>query len=369
MTGWERIKQQLELVFHSEARFHTIPAGEWDEHAEKGAKTERLSRVIDHRIHFFVGKDGSTVFTLSFEEPLLTGSEIRLVEMMLEAYRAANKKSPIAHAGEDERKAGAVRAWLLQRLEEHRLDAEMPEVLAAHFSLHAPQIPFLLYGEYSDQRKATFPELKKLLESFFGTRIMLIPLLDKEWLILGPESLLMAGSEGGKENGDEETPEESLASLCYGLHDMLAAEWVGECHLTAYYPIRPAKSLVSAIVRLREAIALGRKYRVSENIHLPWTLHLEKLLDSTGEKDKAIFLENVLKRTDGLDAETATTLETFISLDCNVSETAKKLFIHRNTLLYRLDKFKQETGLDVRTFRHALLVHIALLLYKVTKRN
>jgi len=56
-------------------------------------------------------------------------------------------------------------------------------------------------------------------------------------------------------------------------------------------------------------------------------------------------------------------------LDCNVSETAKKLYIHRNTLLYRLDKFKQETGLDVRTFNDAVLVKIALLLYKVTKRK
>ena len=68
-------------------------------------------------------------------------------------------------------------------------------------------------------------------------------------------------------------------------------------------------------------------------------------------------------------AETMTTLEQFFQLDCNVSETAKKLYIHRNTLLYRLDKFKQETGLDVRTFNNAVLVKIAMLLYKVTKRK
>ncbi|GJM80639.1 hypothetical protein HMSSN139_31350 [Paenibacillus sp. HMSSN-139] len=55
-------------------------------------------------------------------------------------------------------------------------------------------------------------------------------------------------------------------------------------------------------------------------------------------------------------------------MDCNVSETAKRLYIHRNTLLYRMDKFKQETGLDVRTFNDAVLVKLELLLYKVTKR-
>jgi len=68
------------------------------------------------------------------------------------------------------------------------------------------------------------------------------------------------------------------------------------------------------------------------------------------------------------DEEIRTTLETFFALDCNVSETAKRLYIHRNTLLYRMDKFKQETGLDVRTFNDAVLVKLELLLYKVTKR-
>ncbi|WP_420871911.1 helix-turn-helix domain-containing protein [Cohnella rhizosphaerae] len=56
-------------------------------------------------------------------------------------------------------------------------------------------------------------------------------------------------------------------------------------------------------------------------------------------------------------------------MDCNVSETAKRLFIHRNTLLYRLDKLKQEAGLDVRSFNDAILVRLLMLLYKVTKRK
>jgi DNA-binding PucR family transcriptional regulator len=99
-------------------------------------------------------------------------------------------------------------------------------------------------------------------------------------------------------------------------------------------------------------------------------LRLEKLLHLLPERDRTKFLEQVLKGADHvLDAETQTTLEQFFALDCNVSETAKKLYVHRNTLLYRLDKFKNETGLDVRTFSDAVLVRIALLLYKVTKRK
>ncbi len=58
------------------------------------------------------------------------------------------------------------------------------------------------------------------------------------------------------------------------------------------------------------------------------------------------------------DSETLATLETYFSLDCNVSETAKRLFIHRNTLIYRLDKIKQEIGYDVRSFESAVLVRL-----------
>jgi DNA-binding PucR family transcriptional regulator len=78
----------------------------------------------------------------------------------------------------------------------------------------------------------------------------------------------------------------------------------------------------------------------------------------------------VLKRNNlSPDTEMYLLLEQFFTHDCNVSETAKSLYVHRNTLLYRLDKFKQETGLDVRNFNDAVLVQVALLLYKVTKRR
>ncbi|MNO00327.1 Leucine-rich protein [compost metagenome] len=53
----------------------------------------------------------------------------------------------------------------------------------------------------------------------------------------------------------------------------------------------------------------------------------------------------------------------------NLNDSAAALYIHRNTLLYRLDKIKQETGADVRSFGDAAIVKLAMLLYKVTKRK
>ena len=93
---------------------------------------------------------------------------------------------------------------------------------------------------------------------------------------------------------------------------------------------------------------LGRRFQVGSNLHLPWELELERLLSSIPEGDRNRFVDQALSRSDYyVEPEIFTTLETFFALDCNVSETAKKLYIHRNTLLYRLDKLKHETGLDV----------------------
>jgi sugar diacid utilization regulator len=263
-----------------------------------------------------------------------------------------------------------VRDWFKQQQDLGVSNAEMPDSMISQLSLYTKKIPLLLYGDYSQSRKVSFQELKKLLESFFDAEITLIPLMDKEWLILGSEKLLSMDASDDRDPGEQDSLEDTLAAIGHGLHEMLESEWVGECHLTITYPIMPAKSLYSTILQLRETIMLGRTYHLGSNMHLPWMLQLEKLINLVPEADKTRFLERVLKRLDvALDPETMTTLEHFFLLDCNVSETAKKLYIHRNTLLYRLDKFKQETGLDVRTFNDAVLVKIALLLYKVTKRK
>lgn len=364
MVQWERIAQQLEQALGVDFRQGRLTADEWNRAATGESMPLTHSRIVGGRLHFFLYKDGGHIQTASVDELSLTRSETRLVELTLEAYRGQDKRSVAKSQSEDERKANLLRLWIGQQLEQGITDAELPDSLATNLALYGPKVPFLIYGDYSDQRKVAYHEWRKLLESFFDGEIVLIPLLEKEWLVLGPESLLQEGGEG-----EEESTEDLLASIGHALHEMLATEWVGECRIAVDYPFLPAKSLLAAVVRLREAMTLGRTYHVSENIHMPWKLQLEKLLHPISEEQKEMFLERVLKRVDLLkDTEMLTTLEQFIALDCSVSETAKKLFIHRNTLLYRLDKFKQETGLDVRTFHHAMLVHVALLLYKVTKR-
>ncbi|MFI3251251.1 MAG: helix-turn-helix domain-containing protein [Eubacteriales bacterium] len=75
------------------------------------------------------------------------------------------------------------------------------------------------------------------------------------------------------------------------------------------------------------------------------------------------YLKEVFKKApiDALDQETLTTINKFFENNLNVSETARKLFVHRNTLVYRLDKIKKLTGLDLREFDDALTFEVALM--------
>ena len=77
-----------------------------------------------------------------------------------------------------------------------------------------------------------------------------------------------------------------------------------------------------------------------------------------------IFGENVPTQ---LDEETLNTIDTFLENSLNVSETARQLYVHRNTLLYRLEKLQKATGLDIRVFDDALTLKIALMVVNYMK--
>jgi carbohydrate diacid regulator len=73
------------------------------------------------------------------------------------------------------------------------------------------------------------------------------------------------------------------------------------------------------------------------------------------------------KSPDEFDEETLATIYKFFENSLNVSETSRQLFIHRNTLVYRLDKLQKSTGLDLRVFEDAITFKIALMVVKYMK--
>jgi len=333
---------------------------------------QALSIELGGKVYFrWHQKVGSDVELLTVESDKLTGAERALIEWILQSSQLSNKEGSHKSGSSEEQRANQLGQWIHGKLGGQYTgvqDEELPESIGLKGRLLPSMIPFLLVSEHPQLTHTTYTELYKLLKSYFGGEVYLIPLEEKEWLILCAEELL-ASAEDREEDGSEK-PEEALALFCEGLYELLSNEWLGECHLAISYPMVPAHTLLSTVGLLRETMYLGRAFHVTSNIHLPWMLHMERLINSIPDGVRRQFIDRVLSRSDVfLDPETLTTLEAFFLLDCNVSDTAKKLYIHRNTLLYRLDKIKQETGLDVRTFGDAVLVKLILLLYKVTKRK
>ncbi len=82
-----------------------------------------------------------------------------------------------------------------------------------------------------------------------------------------------------------------------------------------------------------------------------------------------MFIKEIFggKSPDDFDEETLTTINKFFENSLNVSETSRQLYIHRNTLVYRLDKLQKSTGLDLRIFEDAITFKIALMVVKYMK--
>ena len=80
-----------------------------------------------------------------------------------------------------------------------------------------------------------------------------------------------------------------------------------------------------------------------------------------------MFLKEVFKRgsIESLDHETLFTIQRFFENNLNVSETSRKLFVHRNTRLYRLEKIKKITGLYLREFEDAIVFKVALMVKEI----
>ncbi|CAM3011200.1 helix-turn-helix domain-containing protein [Paenibacillus sediminis] len=372
MVEMETLKQKLERILGMTLREKKMSQTKWNSLTTNTDKRHHWSEAQFNRKLYFLWKQlKDSVIALEIDEDKVSESERKLIELLLETYREANE-GLLQSNNEDEWLSKQLGAWLNDQLHQGYTSAVIPDHIGPAHKLHQKMVPFLLICENIQDTVVSYGGLNKLMTSYFGGDIQLILLSEskqrKEWLILTEEHLITGGQED-KEEG-EETEKELLSALCYGMYEVIASEWPGTFHISAAPVMDPISSLLSTVSLLRETAQLGRAFYVTEHIHLPWELQLERLIYSIPPEQRDRFIQEAEEYT-GLyhDKEIIATLDAFFKMDCNVSETAKHLYIHRNTLIYRLDKFKQETGLDVRSFKDAVAVKLMLLLYKLTKTS
>lgn len=362
---WDQIKERLAAILHAPVSLRTLSWDQWLKFVKRVGENPSVCKSVrqDQEILFYLQRNDEELLALVVGNSELTDSERYLIELTIESGVSLVDDTKKLVSEERDAAIYQLRDWIIEQIKLGTDSSKVPDSLVMAPLLTEGVIPLLLSTDKFLEGEASYDAFKRLLKQFFGTEVMLIPLDEREWLIFATEELLNPDSV--EENG---SIEEQLDAIAMGLHEMLAAEWALESHISIWNPIIPVNEMIPTINRLREAIMVGRIFHVN-NVHLPWKLHLESLLYFIPEHRMTIYLQQLLSGTTTLDAEMQTTLVRFFELDCNVSETAKQLFIHRNTLLYRFDKFKQDTGFDVRSFRDAVLVRIALELYKVTKRK
>jgi carbohydrate diacid regulator len=130
-----------------------------------------------------------------------------------------------------------------------------------------------------------------------------------------------------------------------------------------------AKHLRELADRYKEAqvaIEVGKVFDDDKSVIHYENLGLGRIIYQLPTTLCEMFLSEVFKKNpiEALDQETLYTINKFFENNLNVSETSRKLFVHRNTLVYRLEKIKRLTGLDLREFDHAIIFKVALMVKK-----
>lgn len=197
-------------------------------------------------------------------------------------------------------------------------------------------------------------EIRCVLIRYFGEKTWMLPLDPGELLLLVPWALV--DTDGG------EPWQTVLFGAAEGLADVVTSEAGEQVRVVVHPPVESPRELPGAVSSLREAARLGRTFYPELTVHGTWQLRLERLLDQIGREAVEDFLRSLSPVPFWEEGEWRRTLEIFFHLDGNVSEAARRLHLHRNTLLYRLDRLKQETGLDARRFEDAVEIYLALLL-------
>ncbi len=126
------------------------------------------------------------------------------------------------------------------------------------------------------------------------------------------------------------------------------------------------RELADAYKEAQVAIEVGKVFDEESSIISYERLGIGRIIYQLPTTLCEIFLSEVFKKNtiDSLDEEMLFTINKFFENNLNVSETSRKLYVHRNTLVYRLEKINKLTGLDLRRFDHAIVFRVALMVRK-----
>ncbi len=151
--------------------------------------------------------------------------------------------------------------------------------------------------------------------------------------------------------------------------DMLNTEAMSSVHVAYGTIVNEIKEVSRSYKEAKMALDVGKIFYGNRNIIAYSNLGIGRLIYQLPIPLCKMFIKEIFegRSPDEFDEETLTTINKFFENSLNVSETSRQLYIHRNTLVYRLDKLQKSTGLDLRVFEDAITFKIALMVVKYMK--
>jgi len=238
----------------------------------------------------------------------------------------------------------------------------LPAILKTHWNWAEARVCFVI-----EKRNAVDPSdlavWQDLFQTYFKQKLSTYLLSQQTVLLLVPLSTLADGD--SSVDSDPDTWLEWAASL----HDLLSTEALETVRIVVSKPMEHPEQLSRVIPQCKQTLAALHTFFPKTMVAGDWQYAVEKLmasLDASVIQSLRLALDSLRELPD-ITWEQKETFEVFCQNNLNISETARSLYLHRNTLLYRLDRLKEATGLDPRQFADALLLRVALLLDKLSK--
>lgn len=164
----------------------------------------------------------------------------------------------------------------------------------------------------------------------------------------------------------EKDGEEEIEKIARTIYDTLSSEAMNKVFIAIGTVVTDLRYVSTSYKEAKMAIEVGKIFEPDKPIVNFVKLGIGRLIYQLPSNMCEMFLDEVLHGVtlDHFDEETLITVNKFFENNLNVSETSRQLYIHRNTLVYRLDKLQKATGLDLRNFDDAITFKIMMMVSK-----
>ncbi|MBQ1377493.1 MAG: helix-turn-helix domain-containing protein, partial [Lachnospiraceae bacterium] len=168
---------------------------------------------------------------------------------------------------------------------------------------------------------------------------------------------------------DDDYTEEELQRTAETLVDMMNTEAMSDVRVSYGNVADEIRKVSNSYKEAKMALSIGKIFNSDRNVVSYSSLGIGRLIYQLPVPMCRMFIDEIFQNQslESFDDETLTTINQFFANSLNVSETSRQLYIHRNTLVYRLDKIQKNTGLDLREFEDAITFKIALMVVKYMK--